>query len=253
MKGNAEKFAGRLHVAVFVLAVVAGAFVCEPAFGQAYPGKPVRMIVPGPAGGTVDTTARLLAEGLKKDLDIAVIVDPHPGGAGAIAINELLAAPSDGHTVLVGPNSLVSEIPHIVKLKMDAAKAMRLFYAHPDLDFHSLETTFLDPRKRVIQYPREPQHRGQPSRLAPHEARWDGELVDLIAALAQHPLEPPGPRQHEPRRPAGAHALHHLEQTALAAVQLGLGVEEQDPLWRAALLHHAGSRAAGSVRPFSGA
>ncbi|MCK6556581.1 bifunctional acetaldehyde-CoA/alcohol dehydrogenase [Candidatus Binatia bacterium] len=37
---------------------------------------------------------------------------------------------------------------------LDAAKAMRLFYEHPDLDFHSLETTYLDPRKRVIQYPR---------------------------------------------------------------------------------------------------
>jgi acetaldehyde dehydrogenase/alcohol dehydrogenase len=37
---------------------------------------------------------------------------------------------------------------------MDAAKAMRLFHAHPELDFRSLETTFLDPRKRVIQYPK---------------------------------------------------------------------------------------------------
>ena len=99
-------------------------FAALPAQAQTWPIKPVRMIVPGPAGGTVDTTARLLAEGLKKDLDIAVIVDPHPGAAGAIAINELLVAPSDGHTVLVGPNSLVSEIPHIVKLKIDPAKAM---------------------------------------------------------------------------------------------------------------------------------
>lgn len=37
---------------------------------------------------------------------------------------------------------------------LDAAKAMRLFYCNPDLDFRSLETTFLDPRKRVIQYPK---------------------------------------------------------------------------------------------------
>jgi acetaldehyde dehydrogenase/alcohol dehydrogenase len=37
---------------------------------------------------------------------------------------------------------------------LDAAKAMRLFYAHPELDFHALETTFLDPRKRVVQYPK---------------------------------------------------------------------------------------------------
>ncbi|HSP95732.1 MAG TPA: bifunctional acetaldehyde-CoA/alcohol dehydrogenase [Candidatus Dormibacteraeota bacterium] len=36
---------------------------------------------------------------------------------------------------------------------LDAAKAMRLFYQHPDLDFRSLATTFLDPRKRVIEYP----------------------------------------------------------------------------------------------------
>jgi acetaldehyde dehydrogenase/alcohol dehydrogenase len=37
---------------------------------------------------------------------------------------------------------------------LDAAKAMRLFYANPDLDFQALETTFLDPRKRVIEYPK---------------------------------------------------------------------------------------------------
>ena len=46
------------------------------------------------------------------------------------------------HLVAVGGGSV-----------MDAAKAMRLFYMHPGLDFPSLETTFLDPRKRVIQYP----------------------------------------------------------------------------------------------------
>jgi acetaldehyde dehydrogenase / alcohol dehydrogenase len=37
---------------------------------------------------------------------------------------------------------------------IDAAKAMRLFHAHPDLDFHGLATTFLDPRKRVVEYPK---------------------------------------------------------------------------------------------------
>jgi tripartite-type tricarboxylate transporter receptor subunit TctC len=54
-----------------------------------------------------------------------VIVDPKPGAAGAIAVNELIAAPRDGHTVLVGVNSLVTEIPHLVKLTLDMAKAIK--------------------------------------------------------------------------------------------------------------------------------
>ena len=91
----------------------------------AYPTKPVRVIVAGPAGATADVTARLLADGLTKELGQPVIVDPRPGGGGAIAVNELLAAPRDGHTVLVAVNSLVSEVPHILKLKHDMAKEVR--------------------------------------------------------------------------------------------------------------------------------
>jgi len=49
------------------------------------------------------------------------------------------------HLVAVGGGSV-----------LDAAKAMRLFYTHPELDFRSLATTFLDPRKRVIEYPKDP-------------------------------------------------------------------------------------------------
>ena len=91
----------------------------------AYPTRPVRIVVAGPAGATADITARLLADGLARELGQPVIVDPRPGAAGAIAVNELIAAPRDGHTVLVGVNSLVSEIPHIVKLKYDMAKEIR--------------------------------------------------------------------------------------------------------------------------------
>jgi tripartite-type tricarboxylate transporter receptor subunit TctC len=91
----------------------------------AWPDKPVRIIAAGPAGATADITARLLAEGLAKELGQPVIVDPRPGAAGAIAVNELRNASRDGHVALVGVNSLVSEIPHIVKLNFDMARAIK--------------------------------------------------------------------------------------------------------------------------------
>lgn len=95
------------------------------AYAQSWPAKRLHIFVAGPAGGTADITARLLADGLEKEIGKPVIVEPKPGAAGAIAVNGLIAAPRDGHTVLVGVNSLVTEIPHIVKLKLDMAKEIR--------------------------------------------------------------------------------------------------------------------------------
>ena len=89
---------------------------------QAWPDKPVRIIAAGPAGATADMVARLLGDALAKEGGQPVIVDPRPGAGGALAVNELSNAPHDGYTLLVGVNSLVSEIPHIVKLKFDMAR-----------------------------------------------------------------------------------------------------------------------------------
>ncbi|MBC5786142.1 tripartite tricarboxylate transporter substrate binding protein [Ramlibacter sp. USB13] len=95
------------------------------AFAQAWPAKPLRLVVAGPAGGNADLVARLVAEPLARELGQPVVVDNKPGGAGAIAIGEVLQAPRDGYTLLVGVNSLVSEIPHIVKLRWDVAKEIK--------------------------------------------------------------------------------------------------------------------------------
>ena len=92
---------------------------------QAFPSKPMRVIAAGPAGATADLIARLITEPLAKELGQTAIVEPKPGAAGAIAVNDLLQSPRDGHTLLVGVNSLVSEIPHIVKLKVDMQQSLR--------------------------------------------------------------------------------------------------------------------------------
>lgn len=119
--GRCFRWLLRAGLATTAAALVSGSAAQTPA----WPTKTIRVIAAGPAGGTADITARLLADGLAKELGKAVIVDPKSGAAGAIAVQELLAAPRDGHTVLVGVNSLVSEIPHIVKLKLDMARAIR--------------------------------------------------------------------------------------------------------------------------------
>ncbi len=92
---------------------------------QAFPSKPLRVIAAGPAGATADLIARLVTEPMTKALGQTAIVDPKPGAAGAIAVGDLVQSPHDGHTLLVGVNSLVSEIPHIVKLKLDMGKELR--------------------------------------------------------------------------------------------------------------------------------
>ncbi|SCK37533.1 Tripartite-type tricarboxylate transporter, receptor component TctC [Variovorax sp. HW608] len=105
----------------------AGIAAFAPIASQAdnWPEKPVRVIVAGPAGGSADIVARLLGDNLSKVLGQPAVVDPRPGAAGAIAVNELSRAPHDGHTVLVAVNSLVSEVPHIVKLPVDMSREIK--------------------------------------------------------------------------------------------------------------------------------
>lgn len=93
--------------------------------GGAFPSKPLRLIAAGPAGATADLIARLIADALARKLGQTAIVEPKPGAAGALAVGDLVQSPHDGHTLLVGVNSLVSEIPHIVKLRIDMARELR--------------------------------------------------------------------------------------------------------------------------------
>ncbi|MEM5430302.1 tripartite tricarboxylate transporter substrate binding protein [Cupriavidus oxalaticus] len=77
----------------------------------AWPTKPVRLVVAGPAGGSADALARLLAEGLHKAWSKPVIVENKPGAAGALAISDMQSTGKDGHTLLVIQGGVVSEAP----------------------------------------------------------------------------------------------------------------------------------------------
>ncbi|MGO4306933.1 Bug family tripartite tricarboxylate transporter substrate binding protein [Cupriavidus sp. RAF12] len=76
-----------------------------------WPTKPIRLVVGGPAGGSADALARLLAEGLRKTWGKPVIVENKAGAAGALAISDLQSTGKDGHTLLVIQGGIVSEAP----------------------------------------------------------------------------------------------------------------------------------------------
>ena len=72
----------------------------SPAFAQAWPSRPIRMVVPFVAGGSTDLTARVVAENLRPLLGQTVIIDNRPGAAGTIAADIVAKAPPNGYTFL---------------------------------------------------------------------------------------------------------------------------------------------------------
>jgi tripartite-type tricarboxylate transporter receptor subunit TctC len=89
----------RFLTSVFALAV---ALVPAAALGQAYPAKPIRMVVPFPPGGTSDIIGRMLGQKLTEAWGQQVIVDNRSGVAGSIGAANAAKSPPDGYSLLVG-------------------------------------------------------------------------------------------------------------------------------------------------------
>jgi len=91
----------------------------------AWPVKPIRLVVGGPAGGNADSLARLLADGMQKQLGKPVIVESKPGAAGVLAVNDLLANGKDAHTFLLIQGGIVSETPLAYKVSYQPFKDLK--------------------------------------------------------------------------------------------------------------------------------
>jgi tripartite-type tricarboxylate transporter receptor subunit TctC len=88
-----------LRRSVLVLLATASA---GPAFAQAYPTKPITLIVPFAAGGPTDLMARIVGERMSKELGQQIIIDNVTGAAGSIAMGKLAHAAPDGYTIGIG-------------------------------------------------------------------------------------------------------------------------------------------------------
>jgi len=132
--------------------------ISTSAQAQEWPSRPVRFIVPFPAGGSTDVGARLIGEHLSRSLRQQIVVENKSGANGNIGIETAAKSPADGYTVLVGTDA-VSSNPHIYKMNIDPLKEL----------------------VPVIQLSR------QPMVLAAHPSLGIASLVELIALARQQP------------------------------------------------------------------
>lgn len=91
--------------------VAALALAGSPAQAGTYPDHPIRLLVPGAAGGGMDVMARLVAATISTTLKQPIVIENKPGAAGNIAINEVARSPADGYTMGLGQTSQLAINP----------------------------------------------------------------------------------------------------------------------------------------------
>lgn len=93
-------------VAALACAFAAGAWSL-PAQAETYPARPIRLVVPYPAGGGTDTVGRLIGQELSKAWGQPVVVDNKPGASGMLGNDAVAKAAPDGYTVLLGITAMI--------------------------------------------------------------------------------------------------------------------------------------------------
>jgi tripartite-type tricarboxylate transporter receptor subunit TctC len=143
-----------------VLLVIAAATVLAPATASCenWPSRPIRILVPFPAGGSTDVAARIIGEHLSRSLGQQVFIENKSGANGNLGIEAAAKSAPDGYTILVGTDATSSN-PHVYKMSIDVL-------------------TDLVP---VVELSR------QPLVLAAHPSLGVKSLADLIALAKQQP------------------------------------------------------------------
>lgn len=108
---------GPITALAWASGLMMAALTAGPVMAQAYPAKPVRVIVPVSPGGGSDVPARIFAQAISEELGWRFVIDNRAGAAGRIGTELAARAPADGYTLLLGgstPNAVVqSSVPNL--------------------------------------------------------------------------------------------------------------------------------------------
>jgi tripartite-type tricarboxylate transporter receptor subunit TctC len=132
------------------MAIVLVALAWGPAFAQAYPNRPIRIVVPFAAGaGVLDIMARLVGQHLGASLSQQVVIDNRPGAGGIVGAEVVAKAEPDGYTLLMGNTALVVSPYLYAKLPFEPLadfvpvtlvnSAPLLLVVHPSVPVHSVQ------------------------------------------------------------------------------------------------------------------
>jgi tripartite-type tricarboxylate transporter receptor subunit TctC len=95
--------------------VLAGLAILGPAMAQSYPNRPIKMILPFPPGGPIDTMGRLIAQRMSAGLGQNVIIENRAGGGSSIGMRAVASADPDGYTLLFASSGPLAITPALYK------------------------------------------------------------------------------------------------------------------------------------------
>src|SRR5947209_12722853 len=112
----------RARSLVRFLAAASLAALALPCSAQAYPAKPILMLMPLQAGSAVDVMIRIVAQKMGEDMGRQILIENQPGAAGSIGAERVKRSAADGYTVGVLNDSILTMIPNIRQVAYDPVK-----------------------------------------------------------------------------------------------------------------------------------
>lgn len=144
-------FAGIACAAAAALITVS-AVAPSTAQAQAFPNRPITLVVPVAPGGTNDAVSRIIGQGLSKHLGVPVIVENRPGAAGIVGLQSVIKAAPDGYTLVMAGGNVLSILPVLDKklpYNVDDIAPISLISQHPFFLYASNDSGITSVRRLI--------------------------------------------------------------------------------------------------------